>query len=126
METNGGEPLVEALDDVEDEGAIGDVLAKISKILAHPFVAAAVLSNREVTLREGAGTPGLCKEHAPYDSQETGIRWRARGPKQRHHARRPCRRDRGDGAGEPSEDDAVHPDPIGRDGGGCVGEDVVF
>ena len=34
METDSGEPLVEALDDVEDEGAIGDVLAKIAEILA--------------------------------------------------------------------------------------------
>lgn len=39
VEADGSEALVEASDDVEDEGAVGDVLVKIAKVLGHPLVA---------------------------------------------------------------------------------------
>jgi len=60
------EALVEAADDVEDEGAIGDDLAEGYEIIGHLLQLAAVLGDREVALDEvvkprlqlnGAGLP---------------------------------------------------------------------
>jgi hypothetical protein len=54
MKTEREESLIVAPDDVEDESPVRDELAKIAKILIELLVAAAVLGNREVILREGA------------------------------------------------------------------------
>jgi hypothetical protein len=45
VEADGSEALVEASDDVEDEGAVSDVLVKIAKVLGHPLVAVAILGD---------------------------------------------------------------------------------
>lgn len=46
--------FVEAANDVEDKGLVGDRLAKIAKIFGKLFVAAAIISSGEVALSEGA------------------------------------------------------------------------
>jgi hypothetical protein len=43
MKAEGGEALVEAPDDVEDEHAIADVFAEVAEVLCHALVAPAVL-----------------------------------------------------------------------------------
>jgi hypothetical protein len=49
-----GEAPNKTTDDVEDEGAVDDVFAEIMKVLQHPLVAVAILSDREIILLEGA------------------------------------------------------------------------
>ena len=38
VDAEGGEALVEALDDVEDEGVVDDVFVEATKVLDHPLV----------------------------------------------------------------------------------------
>ena len=47
-----GKALVEAADDVEDEGAVGDDLAEGREIIGHLLQLAAVLGDGEVALDE--------------------------------------------------------------------------
>jgi hypothetical protein len=51
------EAFIEAANHVEDEGAVGDDLAKGSEIICHLLEAPAVISDREVTLNEVAKLP---------------------------------------------------------------------
>jgi hypothetical protein len=49
-----GELLVEATDDVEDECAVGDVIAKANQCIPHGLETPAVVGDGEVALDEGA------------------------------------------------------------------------
>ena len=52
--TDVGVPCVEAADEVEDEGAVGDLFPEVTKGIRHALQAPAVLGVGEVALSEGA------------------------------------------------------------------------
>jgi hypothetical protein len=54
VKTNVGEALIEASDEVEDEGPIRDNLAEGAKIGGHPLEMPSVIRNGHITLGEAA------------------------------------------------------------------------
>lgn len=52
MQTKREEALIEALDDVEDEGPVRDRLAKVAKVLDKLLVATTIFSDEKVALGE--------------------------------------------------------------------------
>jgi hypothetical protein len=50
MKTNDVEPVVEAADDVEDESAVRDWLAKVTERVGHPLELVAVVGDGEIPL----------------------------------------------------------------------------
>jgi len=65
VEADGGEPFVEAADDVEDESAVGDRFAEVAEILRLALVEPTVVSDGKVALAEvaevGVGVQGACR-----------------------------------------------------------------
>jgi hypothetical protein len=120
VKTDGFEPFVEAADDVEDEGAVGDWFAEVVEILRLALVEPTVVSDGEVALTEGAevgvgvqGTRRLIPEKLGLDGEpDVAGGGTALGDGVGEVV--------GDGAEEPSPHDAVHPDPIGGGGSGDV------
>jgi hypothetical protein len=53
VKPNGFESLVQAADDVEDEGPVGDGLAEVAEILSLALVESAVVGDGELALAEG-------------------------------------------------------------------------
>ena len=109
-----GEALVEAADDVEDEGAVGDDLAEGREIIGHLLQLAAVLGDGEVALDEvvkprlqlnGASLP--IAEKLRLDSEPGVPGCGTLGTDDLAQ----IIRERGD---NPGLDDAVHPGPIRR------------
>jgi hypothetical protein len=90
VKADGFEPFVEAADDVEDEGAVGDGFTEVAEILRLALVEPTVVSDGEVALTEvakvGVGVQGahrLIPEKLGLNG-EPNARWRG--------ARRRCRR----------------------------------
>jgi len=108
-----GEALVEAADDVEDEGAVGDDLAEGREIIGHLLQLAAEIGDGEVALDEvaelrlqlnGAGLP--ISEELRLDGEPGVTSCGSLGTDDLAK----IVRERGD---DPRLDDAVHPGPIG-------------
>jgi hypothetical protein len=126
MKTNGGEPLVEAADDVEDEGAVGDGFAKIPEVLCLTLVLPTVVDDREVTLTKGAkigvgvqGTRGLIPEKWGLDCKPDvagGGTVLGDGVSEVVS----------DGVEEPGPHDTIHVSPIGGGGNSGVREDMAL
>ena len=121
-----GEALVEAADEVEDEGPIRDDLAEGAKVRGHPLEPPAVICNGQITLREAAElgvevegarlavAEELCFHSEPGIACGDGARGDGVGEII------------GDGAKDPGLHDAVHARPVGLGSSeGSVGEDVV-
>jgi hypothetical protein len=116
VKADGFELFVEAADDVENEGVVGDGFAKVTEILRLTFVVPSIISDEEVALTEGAevgigvqGTHCLIPEKLGLDG-ETNVPGGGTVL--------------GDGVNEvieddteePSPHDIVHPDPVGKGG----------
>jgi len=119
-----GEALVEPPEEVQDERAVADWLAKGAKVIRHLLQLTAVLGDGEIVLGEGAEggveveDPGLSVSLELGLESDPGLASSAAGLANdvlQLHGERPE---------DPGQDDAVHPEP-GRRGGGAVGEDVV-
>ena len=52
MKTDVGKTLVEAMDEVEDEGAIGDYLTEVAEIIRHMLHTPVVIRGGKITLNE--------------------------------------------------------------------------
>ncbi|XP_062229134.1 uncharacterized protein LOC133926962 [Phragmites australis] len=126
MEADGGEALVEASDDVEDEGVVSDVFAEVAEVLGHPLVAAAILGDGEISLLEGSkllvgveGAGGTIPEKLGLDGEpgDTGS-GTALGDGVGEIV--------GDGAEEPGVDDSIHAHLVQGGGRDVVGEDVAL
>jgi len=120
VEADGFEPFVEAADDVEDEGAVGDGFAEVAEILRLALVEQTVVSDGEVALTEvaevGVGVQGarrLIPEKLGLDGEPNVA---GRGVTLGDGVGEVV----GDGAEKPSPHDAVHPDPVGGGGNGDV------
>jgi hypothetical protein len=106
--------FVEAVDDVEDKSLVGDRLAKVAKIFGKLFVATIVLSSRKIAMSEGAeGLVGVegARRAVP---EKLGL-----DGKPQDVSRGATLGDRigevvGDGAVDPSQNNDVHANPVGR------------
>ena len=54
VKTDDLEALIEATDDIQDERAVGDILAEITDCIDHAFEAATVIRDREFALNKSA------------------------------------------------------------------------
>ena len=106
--------FVEATDDVEDKSLVGDRLAKVAKIFGELFVAAAVLSSRKIALSEGAkilvgveGARRAVPEKLGLDGKPQDV---SRGATLGDRIGEVV----GDGAVDPSQNNDVHANPVGR------------
>jgi hypothetical protein len=135
VEPDGREALVEATDDVEDEGAVDDVedgsavgdgLAEVAEVLRLAFVLPAVVSDVEVALTEGAEV-GVGEQSARrLIPEELGLDGEPEVASGGAVLGDGVSEVVGDGTEEPRAHDAVHPDPIGGGGNGGVGEHMAF
>ena len=109
METESPDAFVQPMDDVEDEGLLGDWLAEVTEILHHALEAAAVIDDGQITLGEGAellvgvesigcAVPEKLGLNGEPDHSSTGV---VLGDDVGEIV--------GDGAEEPGMDDTVHP-----------------
>jgi hypothetical protein len=125
VKPNGFESLVQAADDVDDEGPVGDGFAEVAKILSLALVESAVVSDGELSsagTEVGVGVQGLrcliAKELRLDGEPDVAGGGTVLGDGVGKVV--------GDGAEEPSPHDAVHSDPIGGDRGGGIRQDVVL
>jgi hypothetical protein len=126
MKTDAAEPFVEATDDVDDESAVGNVLAKITEGIDHPFELTTVVGDGEVALTEVVklrveeeASGFLVPEKLGFDGEPGDAGRGIAGEKG-------VGKLGGDGADDPRLDDAIHPHPIWREECIVIAEDVTF
>ena len=82
MEADGGEPFVEAANDVEDKSAVGDRLAEVAEVLRLPLVEPTVIGDRKVALTEvveiNVGVEGARRLIAEKLRNRREVRWKQR------------------------------------------------
>ena len=112
MHPDGLEPLIQAADDVEDEGAVGDDLAEGREIVSHLLQAAAVVGDGEVALDEVA-EPRLKLDGAYLPvPKELGLNSELGVPGSAALGGDDLGEVVGEGAEDLGLDDAIHPIPI--------------
>lgn len=127
--TDDGELLVEPADDVEDEVAVGDLLAEITEGVRHALEAVTVVLDGQVALDDvpklGVEVEGSCLpviKKLRLNGEPGGACGNAALTAIHDDVDEVV----GNGAVEPRLDDAVHPSPIRRSQGGNVTENVIL
>ncbi|EAZ21066.1 hypothetical protein OsJ_36709 [Oryza sativa Japonica Group] len=129
MATNGGKPLVQSSDEVEDEGAVADWFTKISEVVGSGLEKLAVVGDREVPLDERTefgiedeGPRLSVAEKLALDGKPDGAGSDTLVAAMPDDVEEVV----GEGAVEPRTDDAVHALPVRRVQGTIVVKDMTL